>query len=61
MDRKDPAGAEGTGWQRGSGVAWRTLSASGAPTGPIQRRESLPVWSFHAAYPRPDGSFVIAY
>lgn len=53
--------AEGTGWQRGGGVAWRTLSASGAPTGPIQRRDGLPVWSFPAAYARPDGTFVIAY
>jgi hypothetical protein len=39
------AWARGTGWKKGGAVGWQ-LFANGAPAGPIEEREDLPVWSF---------------
>ena len=55
------AWAEGTGWQKGGSVSWRTLDAKGRPTGEKATRSGLPVWSFPAVFTRDDGQFVIAF
>lgn len=54
------AWAEGTGWEKGGSVAWECLDASGAQTA-SGRTDGLPVWSFAAAFPEPDGSFTLLY
>ena len=53
--------AEGTGWQKGGSVAWRTLDAKGVPTGETATKAGLPVWSFPAAFARDDGQFVVVF
>lgn len=55
------AWSEGTGWQKGGSVSWRTLDAKGRPTGEQATRAGLPVWSFPAVFARDDGQFVIAF
>ena len=52
---------EGTAWQRGGAVAWQLFDANGQPTGEKGRMDGVPVWSFAAAVPRPDNSFMIFY
>lgn len=52
---------EGTGWQRGGAVAWQLFDKSGKPLDERGRQEGVPVWSFAAAYAKPDGSFVVLY
>lgn len=52
---------EGTAWQRGGAVAWQLFDATGQPTEEKGRMDGVPVWSFAAAIPRPDNSFVIFY
>jgi hypothetical protein len=41
------AWAAGTGWNKGGAVGWQ-LFVKGAPVGPLEVREDLPVWSFPA-------------
>lgn len=53
--------AEGTGWQRGGNVAWRSLDDMGKPIGETTTQTGLPVWSFPAAFARDDGQFVVVY
>ncbi len=55
------AWAEGTGWQKGGSVAWRTLDAKGQPVGEKTSQAGLPVWSYPAAFARDDGQFVVTY
>lgn len=55
------AWAEGTGWQRGGEVAWRTWPPGDGPAGVISRQPGLSAWSSPAAFARPDGTFVVAY
>jgi hypothetical protein len=55
------AWADGTGWQKGGSVSWRTLDATGHPTGETTTVTGLPVWSFPAVFARPDGQFVIVF
>jgi hypothetical protein len=52
---------EGTGWQRGGALAWQLLDERGEPTTEQGRRDGIPVWSYAAAYARPNGDFVILY
>jgi hypothetical protein len=52
---------EGTGWQRGGSFAWQLYDRRGRATSTRGRHPGIPVWSFSAAYARPDGSFVILY
>jgi len=52
---------EGTGWQRGGALAWQLFDKTGKPLEERGREEGVPVWSFAAAYAKPDGSFVIVY
>lgn len=51
---------EGTGWQKGGGLAWRILDQQGKLLG-SGRKEGLPVWSYAAAISRADGTFEIFY
>lgn len=55
------AWAEGTGWQRGGSVVWRSLNARGAPIGETTTQIGLPVWSFPATFARDDGQFVVLF
>ena len=52
---------EGTGWQRGGALAWQLFDKSAKPVDERGRKDGVPVWSFAAAYARPDGSFVVLY
>lgn len=52
---------EGTGWQRGGDLAWQVLGKDGQPTAERGRKSGIPVWSYAAAFARPDGTFVIVY
>ena len=55
------AWAEGTGWQKGGSVVWRSLDAKGKPAGEATMQSGLPVWSFPAAFAREDGQFVVVF
>ncbi len=55
------AWVEGSGWQRGGGLAWRLFTASGEPTDRTGRAEGVPANSLLAGYVEPDGDFVIIY
>ena len=53
---------EGTGWQKGGDLAWQVFDKSGEPVaGVAGQAKDVPVWSFAAVYPRPDGGFTIVY
>jgi hypothetical protein len=52
---------EGTGWNKGGGLAWQQFDAQGRPTDVKGREPGVPVWSFATPYARPDRSFVILY
>jgi hypothetical protein len=56
------AWTEGTGWNKGGGVAWQAYDRDGRPI-PNQagRAEGLPVWGVAAAVALPDGSFRVIY
>ena len=55
------AWTEGTGWNKGGGLAWQQFDAEGRPTDVKGREAGVPVWSFATPYARADGSFVILY
>ena len=55
------AWADGTGWQKGGRVSWRTLDATGRPIGEPATMAGLPVWSFPAVFARTDGQFVVVF
>lgn len=52
---------EGTGWNRGGSLAWQLLDREGRPALAAGREEGIPKWSFAAAFPLPDGRFVVLY
>jgi hypothetical protein len=52
---------EGTGWNKGGGLAWQQFDAQDRPTDAKGREPGVPVWSFATPYARPDGSFAILY
>lgn len=73
-DRKHPALAvnkdgamllvwtEGTGWNRGGGLAWQVYDKAGNPTADAGRRPgAIPVWGLPAAFAGPDGRFTIVH
>jgi len=56
------AWTEGTGWQRGGELAWRTLGAQASSNeSPVQRLPGVPVWGSVAAWREADGSVTILY
>lgn len=50
----------GTGWQRGGGLEWRVLDATGQLTDQRGSASGVPVWGFPAAYAEGDG-FVVMF
>jgi hypothetical protein len=52
---------EGTAWMRGGSLAWQLYDGAGEPTNVKGLRSGVPVWSFVAVAPRPDGGFMIIY
>jgi hypothetical protein len=55
------AWTEGTGWQKGGGLAWQLFDSQGRPQGENRQMPGIPAWSFAAAVARPDNSFTILY
>jgi len=53
--------SEGTGWQKGGQVAWRSLDTAGRLVGETTIAPGLPVWSSPAAFARDDGRFVVLF
>ena len=52
----------GMGWNQGGSVAWQVFDPNGQPVaGTRGRADGVPAWSLVAAFPRPDGSFVVVY
>lgn len=41
---------EGTGWNRGGGLAWQEFDSAGRPTDERGRADGIPVWSFAGAW-----------
>jgi hypothetical protein len=53
---------EGTGWEKGGGLAWQIFNEKGRPTTRRGKLEgAIPVWSFAAAYAEADDEFVILH
>lgn len=52
---------EGTGWNRGGDLAWQLVDENGRSSGVSGSAPGIPVWSFAAAYPGPEGAFVLLY
>jgi len=53
---------EGTGWEKGGGLAWQVFDDQGKPTSVRGRtKDAIPVWSYAAVYTAPDESFVIVH
>lgn len=56
------AWTEGTAWQRGGDLAWRTVGSGASPEdSPIQRLPGVPVWGSLAAWRESDGSVTVLY
>jgi len=55
------AWTEGTGWNKGGGLAWQVFDRDGRPIGPLGRAPGIPTWSMAAVAPLPDGAFAIIY
>jgi hypothetical protein len=56
------AWTEGTAWQRGGDLAWRTVGSGESPgDSPIQRLPGVPVWGSVAAWNESDGSVTVLY
>jgi hypothetical protein len=56
------AWTEGTAWQRGGDLAWRTVGSGESPEdSPIQRLPGVPVWGSVAAWSESDGSVTVLY
>lgn len=55
------AWTEGTAWKKGGSLAWELYDQDLKPLGAVGKASDVPVWSFPAAFARPDGSFVVVY
>ncbi len=55
------AWSEGTGWNRPGRFAWQLFDSSGKPVGNLGEGDTVPVWSFVAAFAQPQGGFVIVF
>ncbi len=53
------AWVEGAGWQRAGTLGWQIFDPDGRPTQACDAQRQLPVWSFPAAFARPDGAFTL--
>jgi hypothetical protein len=52
---------EGTGWQKGGGVAWQLYDRAGNETSEKGRADGVPVWSLATAFAKSDGTFMVIY
>lgn len=52
---------EGTGWQRGGGLAWQVLTRNVTTAPPARKPDVVPVWGLASAYAQANGKFVIFY
>jgi hypothetical protein len=53
---------EGTGWNKGGGLAWQLYDRNAMPVVEGQgRAEGVPTWGLGTVVARPDGGFVIVY
>ncbi len=52
---------EGMGWKKGGSVHWQVFDKAGQRLGESGAMDGVPVWSLVAAYPRPNGDFVVLY
>ncbi len=53
---------EGTGWQRGGGLAWQVYDKTGQPTAERGRAAgAIPVWGLATVIAEPDGRFTILH
>jgi hypothetical protein len=55
------AWTEGTAWKKGGSAVWQLFDSSLKPSGEPTRVDGLPVWSFVAAYAKPNGDFVVIH
>ncbi len=55
------AWTEGTAWKKGGSLAWQVYDPNLNPEGTNGKAADVPVWSFPAAFAKPDGSFVVLY
>ncbi len=55
------AWTEGTAWKKGGSLHWQTYDQDLKPASDPGNSEGSPVWSFPAAFARPDGGFVVLY
>ncbi len=55
------AWTEGTGWERGGGLAWQVYDAAGRPQGNPGRAPGVPVWSLLAATADGANGFTLYY
>jgi hypothetical protein len=55
------AWTEGTGWNKGGGLAWQVFDRDGRPTGSPGRAAGMPIWGLAAVAARPGGGFTIVY
>ena len=52
---------EGTGWQKGGGLAYQMYDRDGRPAGETTRIPGVPTWSFAAPFAHADHDFSILY
>jgi hypothetical protein len=52
---------EGTGWNKGGGLAWRVFDRTGQPTAESGRIPGVPTWSLAGVAGLPDGRFLVVY
>ncbi len=55
------AWTDGTSWGKGGSLGWQVFNRQGTPVGKEDTIGGVPVWSFGAAFTKPDGSFVLVY
>lgn len=55
------AWTEGTAWKKGGSLAWQIYDPNLKPAGDVGKASDVPVWSFPAAFAKPDGGFVVLY
>ena len=52
---------DGMAWKKPGTISWQLYSAKGKAISPVTTNDGVPAWSLIAAFPKPDGSFVVVY
>lgn len=55
------AWTDGTSWGKGGSLGWQIFDRQGKAIGKEGSIGGVPVWSFGAAFAKPDGNFVVVY